>query len=220
MTFDKFTIKAQEAVQEAVSTAQRSGQQAVEPVHLLKGVMGKGRDVSNFIFQKLGVNTMQVETVLDREISRLPKVQGGQPYLSNGANEVLQKAVDMSQEMGDEFISVEPLLLALLTVSSTASRIMKDAGCTEKDMRAAINELRQGQKVKSQSADENYQSLGKYAKNLVEEARQGKLDPVIGRDEEIRRVLQILSRRTKNNPILIGEPATARRPSWRVWQGV
>lgn len=210
MTFDKFTIKAQEAVQEAVSTAQRSGQQAVEPVHLLKGVMGKGRDVSNFIFQKLGVNTMQVETVLDREISRLPKVQGGQPYLSNEANEVLQKAVDMSQKMGDEFVSVEPLLLVLLTVSSTASRIMKDAGCTEKDMRAAINELRQGQKVQSQSADENYQSLGKYAKNLVEEARQGKLDPVIGRDEEIRRVLQILSRRTKNNPILIGEPGTGK----------
>lgn len=210
MTFDKFTIKAQEAVQEAVSTAQRSGQQAVEPVHLLKGVMGKGRDVSNFIFQKLGVNTMQVETVLDREISRLPKVQGGQPYLSNEANEVLQKALDMSQKMGDEFVSVEPLLLALLTVSSTASRIMKDAGCTEKDMRAAINELRQGQKVQSQSADENYQSLGKYAKNLVEEARQGKLDPVIGRDEEIRRVLQILSRRTKNNPILIGEPGTGK----------
>lgn len=210
MTFDKFTIKAQEAVQEAVSTAQRSGQQAVEPVHLLKGVMGKSRDVSNFIFQKLGVNAMQVETVLDREISRLPKVQGGQPYLSNEANEVLQKAVDMSQKMGDEFVSVEPLLLALLTVSSTASRIMKDAGCTEKDMRAAINELRQGQKVQSQSADENYQSLGKYAKNLVEEARQGKLDPVIGRDEEIRRVLQILSRRTKNNPILIGEPGTGK----------
>ena len=210
MTFDKFTIKAQEAVQEAVSTAQRSGQQAVEPVHLLKGVMGKGRDVSNFIFQKLGVNAMQVETVLDREISRLPKVQGGQPYLSNGANEVLQKAVDMSQKMGDEFVSVEPLLLALLTVSSTASRIMKDAGCTEKEMRAATNELRQGQKVQSQSADENYQSLEKYAKNLVEEARQGKLDPVIGRDEEIRRVLQILSRRTKNNPILIGEPGTGK----------
>ena len=210
MTFDKFTIKAQEAVQEAVSTAQRSGQQAVEPVHLLKGVMGKGRDVSNFIFQKLGVNAMQVETVLDREISRLPKVQGGQPYLSNEANEVLQKAVDMSQKMGDEFVSVEPLLLALLTVSSTASRIMKDAGCTEKDMRAAITGLRQGQKVQSQSADENYQSLEKYAKNLVEEARQGKLDPVIGRDEEIRRVLQILSRRTKNNPILIGEPGTGK----------
>ena len=210
MTFDKFTIKAQEAVQEAVNTAQRSGQQSIEPVHLLKGLMNKAKDVTNFLFQKLGVNAMQIETVVDREISRLPRVQGGQPYLSNESNSVLQKAVDISQKMGDEFISVEPVMLALLEVNSTASRIMKDAGCTEKEMRAAINELRQGQKVQSQSADENYQSLEKYAKNLVEEARQGKLDPVIGRDEEIRRVLQILSRRTKNNPILIGEPGTGK----------
>ena len=210
MTFDKFTIKAQEAVQEAVNTAQRSGQQSIEPVHLLKGLMNKAKDVTNFLFQKLGVNAMQVETVVDREISRLPRVQGGQPYLSNESNSVLQKAVDISQKMGDEFVSVEPVMLALLEVNSTASRIMKDAGCTEKEMRAAINELRQGQKVQSQSADDNYQSLGKYAKNLVEEARQGKLDPVIGRDDEIRRVLQILSRRTKNNPILIGEPGTGK----------
>lgn len=210
MTFDKFTIKAQEAVQEAVNTAQRSGQQSIEPVHLLKGLMNKAKDVTNFLFQKLGVNAMQVETVVDREISRLPRVQGGQPYLSNESNSVLQKAVDISQKMGDEFVSVEPVMLALLDVNSTASRIMKDAGCTEKEMRAAINELRHGQKVQSQSADENYQSLEKYAKNLVEEARQGKLDPVIGRDEEIRRVLQILSRRTKNNPILIGEPGTGK----------
>ena len=210
MTFDKFTIKAQEAVQEAVNTAQRSGQQSIEPVHLLKGLMNKAKDVTNFLFQKLGVNAMQVETVVDREISRLPRVQGGQPYLSNESNSVLQKAVDISQKMGDEFVSVEPVMLALLDVNSTASRIMKDAGCTEKEMRAAINELRQGQKVQSQSADENYQSLEKYAKNLVEEARQGKLDPVIGRDDEIRRVLQILSRRTKNNPILIGEPGTGK----------
>lgn len=197
MTFDKFTIKAQEAVQEAVNTAQRSGQQSIEPVHLLKGLMNKAKDVTNFLFQKLGVNAMQIETVVDREISRLPRVQGGQPYLSNESNSVLQKAVDISQKMGDEFVSVEPVMLALLDVNSTASRIMKDAGCAEKEMRAAINELRQGQKVQSQSADENYQSLEKYAKNLVEEARQGKLDPVIGRDDEIRRVLQILSRRTK-----------------------
>lgn len=210
MTFDKFTIKAQEAVQEAINTAQRSGQQSIEPVHLLKGLMGKAKDVTNFLFQKLGVNAMQVEAVVDREISRLPRVQGGQPYLGNEANSVLQKAVDISQKMGDEFVSVEPIMLALLEVNSTASRIMKDAGCTEKDMRAAINELRQGQKVQSQSADDNYQSLEKYAKNLVEEARQGKLDPVIGRDDEIRRVLQILSRRTKNNPILIGEPGTGK----------
>ena len=210
MTFDKFTIKAQEAVQEAINTAQRSGQQSIEPVHLLKGLMGKAKDVTNFLFQKLGVNAMQVEAVVDREISRLPRVQGGQHYLGNEANSVLQKAVDISQKMGDEFVSVEPIMLALLEVNSTASRIMKDAGCTEKDMRAAINELRQGQKVQSQSADDNYQSLEKYAKNLVEEARQGKLDPVIGRDDEIRRVLQILSRRTKNNPILIGEPGTGK----------
>ena len=210
MTFDKFTIKAQEAVQEAVNTATRNGQQIVEPVHLLKGVMTKAKDVSSYIFRKLGTNANQIETVLDSEIARLPKVQGGQPYLSNSASEVLQKATDISQKMGDEFVSVEPLLLALLTVNSTASRIMKDAGLTENDMRKAIESLRQGQKVQSQSGDENYQSLEKYAKNLVEQARQGKLDPVIGRDEEIRRVLQILSRRTKNNPILIGEPGTGK----------
>ncbi|MCD8297708.1 MAG: ATP-dependent chaperone ClpB [Prevotella sp.] len=210
MTFDKFTIKAQEAVQEAVSIAQRGSQQVIEPVHLLKGVMNKAKDVTGYIFQKLGVNGSQVESVLNREIERLSKVHGGQPYLSNESNEVLLKAEDISQKMGDEFVSVEPILLALLAVGSTASRILKDAGCTEKEMRAAINELRQGQKVQSQSADDNYQSLSKYAKNLVEEARQGKLDPVIGRDEEIRRVLQILSRRTKNNPVLIGEPGTGK----------
>ena len=210
MTLDKFTIKAQEAVQEAVNIAQSRGQQAIEPVHLLKGVMSKGKDVTNFIFRKLGVNAAQIETVADSEISRLPKVQGGQPYLGNEANQVLIKATDVAREMGDEFVSVEPLLLALLAVNSTASRILKDAGCSDKEMRAAINELRQGGKVDSQSADENYQSLEKYAKNLVEEARQGRLDPVIGRDDEIRRVLQILSRRTKNNPILIGEPGTGK----------
>lgn len=210
MTFDKFTIKAQEAVQEAVNTASRNGQQTIEPVHLLKGVMTKAKDVFSYIFQKLGANANQIETVLDSEIARLPKVQGGQPYLSNDASNVLQKATDISQKMGDEFVSVEPLLLALLTVNSTASRILKDAGLNENDVRKAIDSLRQGQKVQSQSADENYQSLEKYAKNLVEEARQGKLDPVIGRDEEIRRVLQILSRRTKNNPILIGEPGTGK----------
>ncbi len=210
MTFDKFTIKAQEAVQEAVNTAQRNGQQTIEAVHLLKGVMEKGKDVVNFIFQKLGVNGGQVEAVTDREVARLPKVQGGQPYLSNEANEVLQKASDISQKMGDEFVSIEPVILALLTVNSTASRILKDAGMTEAETRKAITELRQGQNVQSQSGDENYQSLSKYAKNLVEQARQGKLDPVIGRDEEIRRVLQILSRRTKNNPILIGEPGVGK----------
>ena len=200
MTFDKFTIKAQEAIQEAVNLAQRAGQQSIEPVHLLKGVISKGKDVTNYIFQKLGVNAQQIETLVDQEIAHLPKVQGGEPYLSRESNDVLQRAMDVAQKGGDEFVSIEPVLLALLTVNSTASRIMKDAGMNEKDLQAAINELRQGQKVQSQSADENYQSLSKYAKNLVEEARAGKLDPVIGRDEEIRRVLQILSRRTKNNP--------------------
>ena len=210
MTFDKFTIKAQEVVQEAVNTAQRQGQQSIEPVHLLKGVMVKAKDVATYIFQKLGVNANQIDTVVDSEIQRLPRVQGGQPYLSNDANNVLQRAQDFATKNGDEFTSVEPILLALLQVNSTASRIMKDAGMTEAETVKAIQELRQGQKVQSQSGDENYQSLEKYAKNLVEEARQGKLDPVIGRDEEIRRVLQILSRRTKNNPILIGEPGTGK----------
>lgn len=210
MTLDKFTIKAQEAIQEAVNAATAGGQQVIEPVHLLKGIMSKAKDVTNFLFQKLGINASQIGILVEQELKHLPRVQGGEPYLSNESNRVLQQAIDYSGKMGDEFVSVEPVLLALLTVNSTASRILKDAGCTEKEMRAAINELRQGQSVKSQSADENYQSLEKYAKNLVEEARQGKLDPVIGRDDEIRRVLQILSRRTKNNPILIGEPGTGK----------
>ena len=210
MRFDKFTIKAQEVVQEAVNTAQRNGQQTIEPVHLLAGAMAKAKDICSFLFRKLGVNAMQIETLVNSEIAHLPKVQGGEPYLSSDTNRVLQQAVDFSQKMGDEFVSVEPIMLALLTVNSTASRIMKDSGCTEKEMQSAINELRQGQKVQSQSADDNYQSLAKYARNLVEDARAGKLDPVIGRDDEIRRVLQILSRRTKNNPILIGEPGTGK----------
>ena len=210
MTFDKFTIKAQEAVQEAVNTAQQAGQQTIEPVHLLRGIITKAKDVTAYLFQKLGVNGAQIETLAEQEIQHLPRVEGGQPYLSNDTNAVLTRAQDISQQMGDEFVSVEPMLLALLAINSTASRILKDAGCTEKEMRAAINELRQGQQVKSQSGDENYQSLEKYAKNLVADARAGKLDPVIGRDDEIRRVLQILSRRTKNNPILIGEPGTGK----------
>lgn len=210
MTFDKFTIKAQEAVQEAVNTAQRAGQQTIEPVHLLQGIIAKAKDITAYLFQKLGVNGAQIETLVEQEIQHLPRVEGGQPYLSNETNTILTRAQDISQQLGDEFVSVEPMLLALLAINSTASRILKDAGCTEKEMRAAINELRQGQQVKSQSGDENYQSLEKYAKNLVADARAGKLDPVIGRDEEIRRVLQILSRRTKNNPILIGEPGTGK----------
>jgi len=210
MNFDKYTIKAQETVQEAVNIAQRAGQQSIEPVHLLKALLEKAADVTNYIFQKLGVNAMQVSTLVNSEVEHLPRVAGGNPYLSNDANNVLLKAEDLSKSLGDEFVSVEPLFLALLAVNSSAARILKDAGCTEKDARAAIEGLRQGQQVKSQSGDENYQSLEKYAKNLVEDARNGKLDPVIGRDDEIRRVLQILSRRTKNNPILIGEPGTGK----------
>ena len=210
MNFDKYTIKAQETVQEAVNIAQRAGQQSIEPVHLLKALLEKAADVTNYIFQKLGVNAMQVSTLVNSEVEHLPRVEGGKPYLSNEANNVLLKAEDLSKSLGDEFVSVEPLFLALLAVNSSAARILKDAGCTEKDARAAIEALRQGQQVKSQSGDENYQSLEKYAKNLVEDARNGKLDPVIGRDDEIRRVLQILSRRTKNNPILIGEPGTGK----------
>ena len=210
MTFDKFTIKAQEVVQQAVNTAQQNGQQTIEPVHILKGILLKGRDVANFIFQKLGVNAQQIETLADQEIQHLPRVQGGQPYLSTDANNVLAKSQSLAKQMGDEFVSVETILLAVISDGATAGRILKDAGCTENDMRKAILELRQGQTVSSQSGDENYQSLDKYAKNLVEQARSGKLDPVIGRDDEIRRVLQILSRRTKNNPILIGEPGTGK----------
>ena len=210
MTLDKFTIKAQETVQEAVNTAQRNGQQTIEPVHLLAGIIHKAKDVTNFLFQKLGVNGQQIEMLVQSELQHLPRVTGGEPYLSGDTNKVLLKAQDYAQKMGDEYVSVEPILLALLTDGQTAGRILKDAGCTEKDLRTAVNELRQGQKVQSQSADDNYQSLEKYAKNLVDLARQGKLDPVIGRDDEIRRVLQILSRRTKNNPILIGEPGTGK----------
>jgi len=211
MTFDKFTIKAQEAIQEAVNTAQEANQQAIEPVHLLQGILQKGRDVTNFVFQKLGVNAMQIENLVQQELKHLPRVEGSvQPYLSNDSNAVLEKAVEDSQKMGDEFVSVEPVLLALLQVNSTVSRILKDSGCTEKEMTKAIEELRQGQKVQSQSADDNYQALSKYARNLVDEARKGKLDPVMGGDEKIRRVLKILSRRTKNNPIIIGEPGTGK----------
>jgi len=210
MNFNNFTIKSQEAVQEAVNLVQRQGQQAIEPEHLLASVLKVGENVTNFIFQKLCLNGQQIATVLDKQIASLPKVSGGEPYLSREANEVLQKAVDYSKELGDEYVSLEAILLALLNVKSTVSTILKDAGMTDKGLRAAINELRQGQKVTSQSSEDTYQSLNKYAINLIEAARNGKLDPVIGRDEEIRRVLQILSRRTKNNPILIGEPGTGK----------
>ena len=210
MNFNNFTIKSQEAVQQAVNLVQTNGQQAIEPEHLLAGVLKVGENVTNFLFQKLGMNGQQIATVLDRQIASLPKVSGGEPYLSRDTNEVLQKAVEYSKELGDEYVSLEAIILALLNVKSTASTMLKDAGMTDKELRAAISELRQGQKVTSQSSEDTYQSLNKYAVNLIEAARNGKLDPVIGRDEEIRRVLQILSRRTKNNPILIGEPGTGK----------
>ena len=210
MNFNNFTIKSQEAVQEALNLAKSRGQQAIEPVHVMQGVMKVGENVTNFIFQKLGMNGQQIALVLDKQTDSLPKVSGGEPYLSRETNEVFQKATQYSKEMGDEFVSLEHLLLALLTVKSTVSTILKDAGMTERELRNAITELRKGEKVTSQSSEDTYQSLEKYAINLNEAARSGKLDPVIGRDEEIRRVLQILSRRTKNNPILIGEPGTGK----------
>ena len=210
MNFNNFTIKSQEAVQQAVNLVQSRGQQAIELEHLLAGVLKVGENVTNFIFQKLGINGQQIETVLDKQIASLPKVSGGEPYLSRDANEVLQKAVELSKSLGDEYVSLEAIILALLNVKSTVSTILKDAGVTDKELRAAISELRQGQNVTSQSSEDTYQSLSKYAINLIEAARNGKLDPVIGRDEEIRRVLQILSRRTKNNPVLIGEPGTGK----------
>ena len=212
MNFDKFTIKAQEVVQEAANGAQRGGQQTIEPIHFLRAMIEKAQDVVGFLLQKQGVNVQHIAQVTESEISHLPRVSGGngQSYLSNDANKVVMRAEALAQEMGDEYVSVETFFLALLDVNSTASRILKDAGLTKQNVTAAIRELRQGKNVKSQSADDNYRSLEKYAKNLIADARAGKLDPVIGRDDEIRRVLQILSRRTKNNPILIGEPGTGK----------
>ena len=212
MNFDKFTIKAQEVVQEAANGAQRGGQQTIEPIHFLRAMIEKAQDVVGFLLQKQGVNVQHIAQVTESEISHLPRVSGGngQSYLSNDANQVVMCAEALAQEMGDEYVSVETFFLALLDVNSTASRILKDAGLTKQNVTAAIRELRQGKNVKSQSADDNYRSLEKYAKNLIADARAGKLDPVIGRDDEIRRVLQILSRRTKNNPILIGEPGTGK----------
>lgn len=210
MNLNNFTIKAQEAVQQAVQLTSQHGEQAIEPVHLLKAVIMTGESVTNFLFQKLGVNIQNLNRVLDAQINSLPKVSGGEPYLSSESNAVLQKAIGYSSKMGDQYVSLEPIILALFTEKSTASQILKDAGVTEKELRQAIEELRKGNKVTSQSAEDTYDALGKYAINLNERARSGKLDPVIGRDDEIRRVLQILSRRTKNNPILIGEPGVGK----------
>ena len=210
MIFENFTIKAQEAIQEALNLAQRNTQQVIEPEHLMCGMMKAGENVVSFILQKLGVNVPQLTTLLNQQVLSHPKVQGGDPYLSREANAVLQKAMDYAKEMHDEFVSIEAMLLALFEVKSTVSSMLKDAGVTEKELKAAIQDLRKGAKVTSQSSEDTYQSLSKYAINLCEAARSGKLDPVIGRDDEIRRVLQILRRRTKNNPILIGEPGTGK----------
>ena len=210
MNLNNFTIKSQEAVQQSVQLVSQRGQQVIEAAHILKAVIMTGESVVNFLFQKLGVNVQNLQMVLDRQLDSYPKVSGGEPYLSSEANAVLQKAIEYSGKMGDQYVSLEHILLALLTEKSVASSMLKDAGVTEKELRLAIAELRKGNNVTSQSAEDTYNSLNKYAINLNERARSGKLDPVIGRDEEIRRVLQILSRRTKNNPILIGEPGVGK----------
>lgn len=210
MNLEKFTIKAQEAINNAIDSTQRHGQQAIEPVHLLAGVLKAGENVTNYIFNKLGVNPDSISRSVEAEISHLPRVTGGEPYLSSETNNILLKAEDMANRNGDEFIGLETILEAMVESTGNAARILKDAGVSAGNLREAVKELRGGKKVNSKSSEDTYQSLSKYARNLVEAARQGKLDPVIGRDDEIRRVLQILSRRTKNNPILIGEPGTGK----------
>lgn len=210
MNLEKFTIKAQEAINNAIDSTQRHGQQAIEPVHLLVGVLKAGENVTNYIFNKLGVNPDSISRSVEAEISHLPRVTGGEPYLSSETNNILLKAEDMANRNGDEFIGLETILEAMVEGTGNAARILKDAGVSAGNLREAVKELRGGKKVNSKSSEDTYQSLSKYARNLVEAARQGKLDPVIGRDDEIRRVLQILSRRTKNNPILIGEPGTGK----------
>ncbi len=210
MNFNNFTIKSQEAIQKAVEITRSSGQQAIEPVHLLKAVLTEGESLVKFIFAKVGANIAGVDAQIDREIAALPKVSGSEPYLSRTSNDVLQKAIDIAKKQGDEYVTVEALLMALFEINSPASTILKNAGLSEKELKAAVEELRKGKKATDQSAEETYNALSKYAINLNERARSGKLDPVIGRDDEIRRVLQILSRRTKNNPMLIGEPGTGK----------
>lgn len=210
MNFNSFTIKSQEAIQKAVELTRAAGQQQIEPVHLLKGIMSEGESLINFIFQKIGANPSVVARQVDEDIARQPKVSGGEPYLSRTSNDVLQKSLDIAKKQGDEYVTLEAMLLALFLINSSASTILKDAGLTEKELEAAVAELRKGKKATDQSAEDTYNALSKYAINLNERARAGKLDPVIGRDDEIRRVLQILSRRTKNNPMLIGEPGTGK----------
>ncbi|MDR1203356.1 MAG: ATP-dependent Clp protease ATP-binding subunit, partial [Tannerellaceae bacterium] len=210
MNFNNFTIKSQEAVQKAVEVTKEKGQQSVEPAHILMGTILTGENIVNFLFQKLGANPGHLTSLLSKEVDSFPKVSGGEPYLSRESNTALEKAADYAKKMGDQFISIEHILLGILTGKSSAAEMLKDAGISEKELQLAINELRKGSNVTSQSAEDTYRSLEKYAINLTQRARDGKLDPVIGRDEEIRRVLQILSRRTKNNPILIGEPGTGK----------
>ncbi len=210
MNFNNFTIKSQEAIQKAVELTRSSGQQVIEPVHILKGIVTEGDSLIKFIFQKIGANLQLMTAGLDREIASLPKVSGGEPYLSRESNDVMDKALDIANRQGDKYVTLEALLMALFSVKSPASRLLKDAGLGEKELSSAIEELRKGKKATDQSAEDTYDALSKYAINLNERARSGKLDPVIGRDEEIRRVLQILSRRTKNNPMLIGEPGTGK----------
>ncbi len=210
MNFNNFTIKSQEAIQKAVEITRGSGQQAIEPVHLLKAVIDEGDSLIKFIFQKIGANVAQLTSLTDRAIAAEPKVSGGEPYLSHSSNDVLQKSLDISKTLGDQYVTLEALLMAIFEINSPASTILKDLGVTAKDLQAAVNELRKGKKATDQSAEDTYNALSKYAVNLCERARSGKLDPVIGRDDEIRRVLQILSRRTKNNPMLIGEPGTGK----------
>ena len=210
MNTNNYTIKSQEALQSAVQIAQGNGQQAIEPAHLLKGVVQNGENVVNFIFNKLGVNKGAVLSALDGIIASYPKVSGGNPYLSSDSNRVMTKAQQLASEMGDQYISLEHIFMAIVAGKEQTARLLKDNGVTEKDTKAAVLELRKGSNVNSQSAEDSYDSLNRYAINLNERARNGKLDPVIGRDDEIRRVLQILSRRTKNNPILIGEPGVGK----------
>ncbi len=210
MNLNNFTIKSQEAIQKAFQIAEAKNQQSVENAHILKGLLYSAENVTEFLFKKLGVNTVTLSQTLDSQIESLPKVSGGEQYLSSSANKVLQKSIGLSQEMGDQFVSVEHILLAILNVKDFASQLLKDAGVTKNELKLAIEELRKGSKVDSQTAEDKFNSLNRFAMNLNERARSGKLDPVIGRDEEIRRILQILSRRTKNNPILLGEPGTGK----------
>ena len=210
MNFNNFTIKSQEVIQKAIELTRAAGQQQIEPSHILKALIDESETIVNFIFQKLGANLQSVKGAIDDDIKSLPKVQGGDVFLSRESNDAMQKAVDFSKKQGDEYVSVEAMLMGILRTRCKASQALKDAGITEKGLEQAIAELRKGNKVTGQSAEESYQALSKYAINLNDRARSGKLDPVIGRDEEIRRVLQILSRRTKNNPMLVGEPGTGK----------